>query len=81
MKIDSVRAHAISIELERMFWVSRFPLKTASEIIVEIRTNDGVTGYGVIHGRPIKEILGIVQALEGELIGMDALAVPTANSN
>jgi L-alanine-DL-glutamate epimerase-like enolase superfamily enzyme len=74
MKIHSVKAHAISIELDRKFWVSRFPLKTASEIIVEIRTDDGATGYGVIHGRPIKEILGIVQALEGELVGMDALA-------
>jgi L-alanine-DL-glutamate epimerase-like enolase superfamily enzyme len=74
MKISSVEAHAISIELDRMYWVSRFPLKTASEIIVEIRADDGVTGYGVIHGRPIKEIVAIVQALEGELVGMDALS-------
>jgi L-alanine-DL-glutamate epimerase-like enolase superfamily enzyme len=74
MKIESLKVHAISVDLGRWYWVSRFPLRTATEMIVEIRTSDGITGYGVIHNRPQKEIVAMIEALSGEIIGMDALA-------
>ena len=74
MKIESIKVHAISVDLGQWYWISRFPLRTATEMIVEVRTSDGITGYGVIHNRPQKEIVTMVEALAGEIIGMDALA-------
>lgn len=74
MKIEKIEVHAIAVDLGRWYWVSRFPVRTASELIVKITTSDGITGLGVVHGRAQKEIVGILQAIATEIIGMDALA-------
>ena len=74
MKIEKLEVHAIAVDLGRWYWVSRFPVRTASELIVTITTSDGVTGLGVVHGRAQKEIVAILQAIAPEIIGMDALA-------
>lgn len=77
MKIEKITCHAIAVDLGRWYWVSRYPLRTGSELIVEVKTSDGAVGYGVVHGRSQKEIVKIIEALTPELIGMDALAHET----
>lgn len=77
MKIEAIVCHAIAVDLGRWYWVSRFPLRTGSELIVEIRTSDGAVGYGVVHGRSQKEIVRIIEAITPEIVGMDALAHET----
>ena len=73
MKISKIVAHPISFELPREFWMSREPYRTASSIIVQVFTDEGIVGLGQIHGRPMKEIVGILQSLERILVGMDAI--------
>ncbi|MFQ5972961.1 MAG: mandelate racemase/muconate lactonizing enzyme family protein [Alphaproteobacteria bacterium] len=74
MRITRVTPHAISVPLKRTFWMSREPYRTASEIIVEVTTDEGITGHGQIHGRPMAEIVDLLEQF-GELItGMDALS-------
>ncbi len=74
MKIESITCHAIAVDLGRWYWISRFPLRTGSELIVEVKTSDGITGYGVVHGSGQKEIVKVLEAIAPEIIGMDPIA-------
>ncbi|SHI27465.1 L-alanine-DL-glutamate epimerase [Pollutimonas bauzanensis] len=74
MKIQKIVAHPISYELDTEFWMSREPYRTASSIIVQVFTDDGIVGLGQIHGRPMKEIIEIIGLIEGMIAGMDAMA-------
>lgn len=62
MKISSIQVSQVSVPLRRAFWMSLEPYTTASELIVQIRTDDGLTGIGQIHGRPMDQIAAIVVA-------------------
>lgn len=73
-KIAAVKTHAISVPLKHALWTAHEPLKTSSLILVEVRTDDGLAGYGQIHGAPMPKICDWV-ARFGEIIrGMDAMA-------
>lgn len=74
MKITGLIAHVVSVPLKRVFWMSREPYRTDSEIIVELKTDEGITGYGQIHGRPIAEIVEFLNGFAGLIAGMDPLA-------
>ena len=56
MKIASVKTHVISVPLAAPRWTAHELHADSSIIIVEVRTDDGVTGYGQIHSMPMKEI-------------------------
>jgi len=60
VKIRRILVHQVSVPLHRPFWMSLEPYTTASELIVQIETDDGVTGIGQIHGRPMDQIAAIV---------------------
>ena len=73
-KIASVAAHAVSIPLPQPMWTAHEALASSSVILVEVRTDDGIAGYGTIHGAPQKSICEWV-ARFGEIVrGMDALS-------
>ena len=42
--------------LTDVLWTVHEELKSSSVIVVEVRTDDGLTGYGQIHGSPMKAI-------------------------
>jgi L-alanine-DL-glutamate epimerase-like enolase superfamily enzyme len=71
--IVDVRVHPISIPLARAFWMSLEAYRVASEVIVEIETDDGLVGVGEAHGRPQAEIVGILRAFRDLLVGEDPL--------
>ncbi|MGI8485901.1 MAG: mandelate racemase/muconate lactonizing enzyme family protein [Thermomicrobiales bacterium] len=74
MKISSIQAIQVSVPLNRPFWMSLEPYMTASEVIVLIRTDDGMTGIGQVHGRPMGEIAKIVtDSFAPLLIGQDPM--------
>ncbi len=73
MKITALRTHVIAVPLKTVFWMSREPYRTDSEIIVELTTDEGITGYGQIHGRPMAEIVDILHSFAELIAGMDAL--------
>lgn len=73
-RIASVTAHPVSVPLKQVLWTAHEELKASSVILVEVRTDDGLAGYGQIHGAPMKTICGWLEKF-GEIIrGMDALA-------
>ena len=74
MKITAVRAHALTMPVEQPLWTAQEALKDSSLVLVEIDAGAGLTGYGIIHGSPLKTIAEWVTRF-GELIrGDDALA-------
>jgi L-alanine-DL-glutamate epimerase-like enolase superfamily enzyme len=73
-KIASVKAHPISVELEHKYWTAHECIAAWTVVLVEVRTDDGITGYGQIHGSPLKRICEWVERF-GEIVrGMDATA-------
>jgi L-alanine-DL-glutamate epimerase-like enolase superfamily enzyme len=74
MKIASIKAHAASIPLRVPRITAHEPMPAPHIILVEVKTDDGVTGIGQIHGGPAKDICMWVERF-GEIVrGMDALA-------
>ncbi|MES2563735.1 MAG: enolase C-terminal domain-like protein [Pseudomonadota bacterium] len=74
MKITAVRAHALSYPLEHALWTAQEALKDSSLILVEVEAGEGLTGYGIIHGSPLKTIADWVVRLGEVIQGEDALA-------
>ncbi len=56
MKIVGVKTHPASIPFEVARATAHEPMRAASVILVEVRTDEGVVGYGQIHGAPLAEI-------------------------
>lgn len=74
MKITEIRVNQVAVPLSRPFWMSIEPYTTASELIVQIDTDDGLTGIGEIHGRPMGEIEAIVAGTFAPLlVGRDPM--------
>jgi len=74
VKISSIRVSPVSVPLSRPFWMSLEPYTTASELIVQVETDDGLTGIGQIHGRPMNQIAAIVtETFAPLLIGDDPM--------
>lgn len=74
MKITDVVTHPVSVPLKHTLWTAHEALKTSSVILVEVRTDAGLTGYGQIHGAPQKAICDWVARLAKVVRGMDAVA-------
>ena len=73
-RIGSVKTHRISVPRPEPVWTAHEESKAWSVILTEIKTDDGLVGYGEIHGAPIPRICEWV-ARFGEIVqGMDALA-------
>ena len=57
MRITSVIPHAASIPFKVPRTTAHEPMRHAAAVLVEVRTDQGVTGVGQIHGAPQKEIV------------------------
>lgn len=73
-KIAEVKTHPISVPLKQVLWTAHEELKDSSVILVEVRTDDGIAGYGQIHGSPQKAICEWVARLAEVARGMEAMA-------
>jgi L-alanine-DL-glutamate epimerase-like enolase superfamily enzyme len=73
-RIASVATHMISVPRPQPVWTAHEESKAWNVILTELRTDDGLVGYGEIHETPMPRICEWV-ARFGEIIeGMDALA-------
>jgi len=73
-RIASVTTHMISVSRPQPVWTAHEHSKAWNVILTEVRTDDGLVGYGEIHGTPMPRICEWVGRF-GEIIrGMDALA-------
>jgi len=74
VKITAVTAHPLSIPRSQPSWTAHEISTEASLILVEVRTDSGVVGYGEVQGGPLPLICRLIEQF-GEIIhGMDALA-------
>ena len=72
-RIASVTAHPVAAQLKEDLWTAHEQLRNSSLIIVEVRTDDGIVGYGQVKGSPLKTICDWITRF-GEIVrGMDAL--------
>src|SRR6195256_4994370 len=72
-RIASVATYPISVPRPAPVWTAHEEIKAWSVILTEVRTDDGLVGYGEIHGAPATQICDWV-ARFGEIVqGMDAL--------
>ncbi len=71
-KITEVKTHPVSVPLKHTLWTAHEELKDSSLILVEVRTEDGIAGYGQIHGSPQKAICEWVARFGDVIRGMEA---------
>ena len=72
MKIKHVRTHVLEAALSQQFAYSRAWYDTRTAMIVEIETDNGLTGWGECYG-PARINAAVVQAMAPWLIGEDPL--------
>jgi D-galactarolactone cycloisomerase len=72
MKIVNVRAHVLEAPLSQPFAYSRAWYAKRHSLIVEIETDQGLTGWGECYG-PARINAGVVRELGALLTGQDAL--------
>src|SRR6266446_1731267 len=72
--IASVKAYPISVPRPEPVWTAHEEIKAWSVILVEVKTDDGLVGYGEIHGSPMPRICEWVARFAEIVQGMDALA-------
>ena len=70
MKIAALRAYPLKVQLAAAYCVASEAFDSVAQIVVEIETDAGVTGIGMIHGRAVKEVVAVLQGLEPLLAGM-----------
>jgi len=74
MKIKRIKAHALVVPLDAIYWVANEIIDRCGQIIVEVETDEGIVGYGTLHGRHIPAVLKLIEELDLFLKGMDAMA-------
>jgi L-alanine-DL-glutamate epimerase-like enolase superfamily enzyme len=72
-RIAEVKTYPISVRLKDTLWTAHEELKASSVILTEVRTDDGLVGYGQIHGSPMSRICEWVARFAEIVRGMDAL--------
>ena len=50
MKIKRIKGHAVSVPLGTPHCTATSAIEAASGIVVEVETDDGLIGYGTVHG-------------------------------
>ena len=73
MKITAVIPHPLSEPLKQPSWTAHELSTTATLILVEVRTDDGLIGYGEVQGGPQKVIYDWIVQFGDIVHGMEAL--------
>jgi len=73
MKITDIIAHPLSVPYARPMWTAHECMDRATLILVEVRTDQGLTGYGEIAGGPQPLICDLIKTFAPVIRGMDPL--------
>src|ERR1700728_3103207 len=73
MKITEIIAHPLSVDLGLGRWTAHECLDKAQIVLVEVRTDQGVVGFGEIAGGPQTVICDLVKMFSLVVQGMDPL--------
>jgi L-alanine-DL-glutamate epimerase-like enolase superfamily enzyme len=72
-RIASINTYPISVPRPEPVWTAHEEIRAWSVILVEVKTDDGLVGYGEIHGSPMPRICEWVAHFAEIVHGMDAL--------
>src|SRR5262249_59703103 len=72
MRITDVRVHVLEAKLSQPFSYSRAWYATRTALVVEIATDQGLTGWGECY-RPVRINAAVVEAMRPLLIGQDPM--------
>src|ERR1700760_2691740 len=73
MKITTLHAHALSVPYEQPRWTAHERMERDQLVLVEVRTDAGLTGYGEIAGGPQPVICDLLRRFAEVVVGMDPL--------
>jgi D-galactarolactone cycloisomerase len=73
LKITEIRAHALSVAYDQPRWTAHERMERDQVVLVEVRTDQGLVGYGEIAGGPQKTICDLVAAFADVIKFMDPL--------
>jgi len=73
MKITEIIAHPLSAALAQGRWTAHEYMDRAQLVLVEVRTDQGIVGFGEISGGPQTVICDLVKTFAGVVQGMDPL--------
>jgi L-alanine-DL-glutamate epimerase-like enolase superfamily enzyme len=74
LKITKVIAHPLKMTLKEASWTAHEISGDATLILIEIQTDEGITGYGEVQGGPQKLICDLAEMFSPCIEGMDPLA-------
>jgi len=70
--VESVTVHPLRAALRRKHHTAQEVREDVTLILVEIRSSDGLVGYGQVSSTPMNEICKWIERLAESIIGMDA---------
>jgi L-alanine-DL-glutamate epimerase-like enolase superfamily enzyme len=73
MKITEIIPHPLAFDYPRPVWTAHEPFKRAQLILVEVRTDQGVKGFGEIASGALKTVSDLLRMFSGVVKGMDPL--------
>jgi L-alanine-DL-glutamate epimerase-like enolase superfamily enzyme len=73
MQITEIRAHPLAVDYDQPVWTAHERMDRAQLVLVEVRTDQGVTGFGEIAGGPQKLICELVAMFAEVVKGMDPM--------
>lgn len=73
MKITDVIAHPLSVAYERASWTAHEYMDRAQLILLEVRTDQGLIGFGEVAGGSQKQIYDLVALFADVVEGMDPM--------
>ena len=73
-RIAAITTHPVVVPLRKPRRTAHEPLAQSALLLVEVRTEDGLTGYGQVTSTPLKEIAAWTERLAEAAVGLDARA-------
>ena len=73
MKITEIHAHPLSVPYAQPRWTAHERMERDQVVLVEVRTDQGLVGFGEIAGGPQKLICDLVHTFAEVITGMDPL--------
>src|SRR5690348_8176642 len=73
-RIASISTYPVSVPRPVPVWTAQEESRAWSVILTEVKSDDGLVGYGLIHGSPMPRVCEWVTRLGEYIRGMDALA-------
>lgn len=75
MKITDVLAYPLAVDYDQVSWTAHEHMDRAQLTLIEVRTDEGISGFGEVAGGPQKLICNLVKTFSEVVQGMDPWAM------